>query len=43
MLAGFGFGSISRPILGIASDILGIHSIFFILAIASLLGGLLFR
>ena len=41
MLAGFGFGSISRPILGIASDILGIHSIFFILALASLLGGLL--
>jgi len=43
MFAGFGFGSLSRPILGLAGDTLGISSIFFIISAVSLIGGAIIR
>ena len=41
MLAGFGFGSISRPILGLVSDSFGISTVFYPIVIATLVGGIL--
>lgn len=41
MLAGFGFGSISRPILGLVSDVFGISTVFYPIVIATLVGGIL--
>ncbi len=41
MFAGFGFGSTSRLILGVVGDVFGISTVFYPLAIAALIGGLL--
>jgi len=41
MLAGFGFGSISRPLMGVVSDSFGISTVFYPIVIVTLAGGLL--
>ncbi len=41
MFAGFGFGSISRLIMGVVSDSFGIAAVFYPLVIVTLAGGLL--
>jgi FSR family fosmidomycin resistance protein-like MFS transporter len=40
MLAGFGFGAISRIILGVVSDSFGITTVFYPIVIATLVGGI---
>ncbi|MCW3133726.1 MAG: MFS transporter [Methanophagales archaeon] len=41
MFAGFGFGSTSRPLLGLISDSFGISTVFYPIVIAVLIGGFL--
>ncbi|MDI6811099.1 MAG: MFS transporter [archaeon] len=41
MLAGFGFGSISRPLMGVVGDSFGISTVFYPIVIVTLAGGLL--
>lgn len=41
MLAGFGVGSLSRPLMGVVSDSFGISAVFYPIVIVTLAGGLL--
>jgi FSR family fosmidomycin resistance protein-like MFS transporter len=41
MLAGFGFGSLSRPLMGLVGDSFGIATVFYPLVVVTLAGGLL--